>query len=178
MATQGFTLFDTPIGHCGLCWGTDIVRGVALPSHNPRQTRDLLDTRFPDVAQCPPPEWVRHLIHRLVALLRGEAVTLTDVPLDTSGIGTFPQRVYAFTRTVPAGQTRTYGEVATALGASGAARAVGRALGANPFPIIVPCHRVLAADGGTGGFSAHGGRHLKHRMLEIEGAADPALFDF
>ena len=88
----------------------------------------------------------------------------------------FNRRVYAVTRTVPPGETTSYGEVAARIGEPGAAQAVGRALGQNPFPIVVPCHRVVAADGRLTGFSAPGGIDTKRRMLEIEGATAPALF--
>ncbi len=88
----------------------------------------------------------------------------------------FNRRVYAVARAVPPGETITYGEIAERIGERGAAQAVGQALGRNPFPIVVPCHRVLAADGGLGGFSAHGGVATKRRMLAIEGAGAPTLF--
>jgi len=106
----------------------------------------------------------------MTALLRGERVSLDDVALDMEGVQPFHRRVFELARTIPAGRTSTYGELATRLGDPGSARAVGEALGRNPFPIVVPCHRVLAATGKLGGFSAHGGATTKRRMLIIEGA--------
>jgi methylated-DNA-[protein]-cysteine S-methyltransferase len=109
-------------------------------------------------------------IDGITALLRGERVDLTDVVLDVDGLPELHRRVYELARTIPPGQTRTYGDIAARLERSGDARVVGEALGRNPFPVVVPCHRVLAASGKLGGFSAHGGAATKRRMLIIEGA--------
>jgi methylated-DNA-[protein]-cysteine S-methyltransferase len=117
-------------------------------------------------------------IARIVALLGGEAADLDSIAIDMSAVADFDQRVYEVTRRVPRGQTTSYGEVAARLGDSGAARAVGQALGRNPFPLIVPCHRVLAAKGRPGGFSAHGGVLTKLRLLAIEGAPGNEDFGF
>jgi methylated-DNA-[protein]-cysteine S-methyltransferase len=123
---------------------------------------------------------VQAIIARIQALLEGAHDDLADVPLNMQGETEFNQRVYAATRAIPPGRTLTYGEVAQRIGEPGAARAVGRALGHNPFAPVVPCHRVLAADHGGGGFSATGGVSTKLRMLEIERAqigSEPGLFD-
>jgi methylated-DNA-[protein]-cysteine S-methyltransferase len=106
----------------------------------------------------------------MVSLLDGEPSDLRSLELDESGLDDFRRRVYAATRAVGPGTTATYGEVARTIGEPGAARAVGAALAQNPFPIIVPCHRVLAASGALHGFSAPGGIATKRRMLEIERA--------
>jgi methylated-DNA-[protein]-cysteine S-methyltransferase len=103
---------------------------------------------------------------------RGEAADLMPIALDLSQVPEFHRRIYALARANPPGAPRTYGEIAAALGEPGAARAVGQAMGANPFPIIMPCHRVLAAGGETGGFSAPGGVATKLLLLAIEGAAE------
>jgi methylated-DNA-[protein]-cysteine S-methyltransferase len=123
---------------------------------------------------------VHGVIDRIVALLRGEAVDLSDAALDTARIPDFHRRVYAIARTIPPGRTLTYGEIAERLGDPSAARDVGQALGENPFPIVVSCHRVLAANGKLGGFSAPGGAATKLKLLRIEGAEAAAqleLFD-
>nr|WP_246462876.1 MGMT family protein [Nitrospirillum iridis] len=114
--------------------------------------------------------------------MAGEAVDIGDIPLDLAGLDPFALQVYAITRAIPRGATLTYGTVADRIGAPrGAARAVGQALGHNPIPILIPCHRVLAAGGGTGGFSASGGVDTKFRILAIERARPeneaPSLFD-
>jgi methylated-DNA-[protein]-cysteine S-methyltransferase len=122
---------------------------------------------------------VREAIAGIVALLAGERRDLREVALDERGLGDFDRAVYAATRTIGPGATASYGEIARAVGERGDARAVGGALGRNPFPIVVPCHRVLAADGSLHGFSAPGGIATKRRMLAIEGApgfAQVALF--
>jgi methylated-DNA-[protein]-cysteine S-methyltransferase len=123
---------------------------------------------------------VRRAIEAIVAFLSGEAVDLSFAGLDLGGIGDFERRVYDGARSIPPGRTLTYGEIAKRIGEPGASRAVGQALGANPFPIVVPCHRVLGADGKVGGFSARGGVETKVRILDIEKARTtdaPALFE-
>ncbi|WP_436789337.1 methylated-DNA--[protein]-cysteine S-methyltransferase [Yinghuangia sp. YIM S10712] len=176
MTSRGSMLFDTAIGRCGIAWGTRGVTAVQLPERDDEATRRRLPDAFPEAE---PPPAVRDAIGAIRALLRGEPRDLADVVLDLDGVPEFHRRVYAVTRTIPPGSTMTYGEVAGRLGMPGAARAVGHALGRNPCAIVVPCHRVLAAGGASGGFSAHGGVGTKMRMLTIEGAPrapQPTLF--
>jgi methylated-DNA-[protein]-cysteine S-methyltransferase len=182
MPTQAYALFPTPIGHCGIAWGTHGLTGVQLPEQDEAATRTRMARRFPHCGEGLPPPTVRAAIDAVVALLRGaprEPVDLSDIVLDMTGVPPFHQRVYALARTMAPGQTMTYGEMARQLGEPGAARAVGQALGANPFAPVVPCHRILAAGGGAGGFSANGGVSTKLRMLLIERARfnGPGLFD-
>jgi O-6-methylguanine DNA methyltransferase len=120
-------------------------------------------------AASPAPD-VQSAIDGIVALVGGEASDLSAVALDMERVPPFDRRVYEVARTIPPGATHSYGEIAARLGAPGAARAVGQALGQNPFAIVVPCHRVLAAGGKPGGFSANGGITTKLRLLAIEGA--------
>jgi methylated-DNA-[protein]-cysteine S-methyltransferase len=180
MSGRAFTLFDTAIGRCGIAWGEHGVVGVQLPEASESATRDRLHRRFPGARETAPPEDVRRTVDAIAALLRGERRDLSAVALDMDGVPAFHRRVYEAARTIPAGSTLSYGEIATRLGEPGASRAVGQALGRNPFAIIVPCHRVLAAGGRAGGFSATGGITTKLRMLAIEGArpnGQGALFD-
>jgi methylated-DNA-[protein]-cysteine S-methyltransferase len=180
MTARGFTLFDTAIGSCGIAWGERGLLGVQLPEASAARTRARLRRRFPDVPEAPPPPPVQRAIEGLVALLRGEPIDLSAVALDTAGVPPFDRRVYEVARTIPAGATLAYGDIAARLGAPGEARAVGHALGQNPFPLVVPCHRVLAAGGKVGGFSANGGIATKLRLLSIERArtsAAPSLFE-
>jgi methylated-DNA-[protein]-cysteine S-methyltransferase len=114
---------------------------------------------------------VQQAIDQIVALLRGEPSDLEGITLDMDDVPPFRRRVYEVVRSIPPGETMSYGEVAEEVGSPGAARAVGQALGRNPFAIVVPCHRVLAAGGKAGGFSANGGVSTKLRMLAIEGYA-------
>ena len=179
-AAQGWALFDTALGACGICWGAQALCGVQLPEPGPQGSRLRMQRRFPGVAELAPPPWVASVQARVQALLDGGADSLLDVPLDMAGVPPFHQRVYAVARAITPGRTMTYGEVAAALGDSGAARAVGQALGHNPFAPIVPCHRVLAAGTRGGGFSAAGGVDTQLRMLLMEGARfgrEPGLFD-
>jgi methylated-DNA-[protein]-cysteine S-methyltransferase len=163
--------FQTGIGTCGLRWSDRGVTDVMMPAtdllaHAPAGAGDV-------------PAAVAAAAEGIVALLAGEPRDLRDVVLDEAGIDPFRRRVYAATREIAAGSTATYGEIARSIGAPDAARAVGAALGANPFPIVVPCHRVLAASGALHGFSAPGGIATKRRMLEIErvpGFAQEILF--
>jgi methylated-DNA-[protein]-cysteine S-methyltransferase len=167
----GFALFDTAIGRCGIAWGEHGVVGVQLPEATDARTRARLSGE-----QAPPPPHIQRIVNDIVRLLDGEPVDLSTVELDMAGVPEFHRQVYDVARTIPAGSTLSYGEIAAEVGDRGLARAVGQALGRNPFPIIVPCHRVLAAGGKPGGFSAGGGVATKQRMLAIEGAIPPTLF--
>jgi methylated-DNA-[protein]-cysteine S-methyltransferase len=169
MTARGFTLFDTAIGRCGIAWGERGVVGVQLPEAGEPETRARMLHRFPAAGEAVPPPEVQRAVDRIVALLHGEASDLSAIVLDMDGVSSFHRRVYEAARTIPPGKTLSYGDIATRVGARGAARAVGQALGRNPFPIVVPCHRVLAAGGKIGGFSAQGGVATKLRMLAIEG---------
>jgi methylated-DNA-[protein]-cysteine S-methyltransferase len=180
MTALGYALFATPIGHCCIAWGERGLVGVQLPGTSVAHTRARMRQSFPDAPETPPPAEVQQAIARITALLHGERDDLLDIVLDMDGVPPFNQRVYALARAIPPGRTLTYGEVATQLGEPGAARAVGQALGANPFAPVVPCHRVLAAGTRSGGFSAPGGVATKLRMLQIERARlghEPGLFD-
>jgi methylated-DNA-[protein]-cysteine S-methyltransferase len=180
MNPQGHTLFATSIGCCGLAWGEHGIVGVQLPQANEARTRERLASRFPLSARSEPPPDIARTVGAIVALLAGEPVDLTDAVLDESGLPAFDRAVYAIARATPPGETITYGQIAARIGDPQAARSVGRAMGANPYPIIVPCHRVLGADGKMGGFSAAGGVVTKARLLSIERAridGAPLLFD-
>lgn len=170
-ATSGYALFPTAIGHCGMAWHGALLVGVQLPEDaGEAQTRARMQRRFPQLAECTMPPPVAAWAARVAALLQGAHDDLCDVPLALDTVPPFNARVYALARRIPPGKTMTYGEMAAALGEPGAARAVGQALGHNPFAPVVPCHRILAANGRTGGFSAGGGAATKMRMLGIEGA--------
>jgi methylated-DNA-[protein]-cysteine S-methyltransferase len=170
MTASGFALFDTAIGRCGIAWGEHGVAGIQLPEAGEEETRVRMLHRFPAAGEATPPPEVQDAIEDIVALLRGEASDLSTIALDMDGVPEFHRRVYDAARAIPPGETLSYGDIARRVGAPGAARAVGQALGRNPFPIVVPCHRVLAAGGKIGGFSAQGGVATKRRMLAIESA--------
>ncbi|MFM7275784.1 MAG: methylated-DNA--[protein]-cysteine S-methyltransferase [Gammaproteobacteria bacterium] len=170
--TGSFALFDTPIGRCAIVWTAAGIAGLQLPEADDAALRAAVERKHPGSREATPPTRVAAAIAALRRLLAGEAELLSDIPLDLEGIPPFHRAVYAEARRIPPGQTRSYGQLAQALGKPGAARAVGQALGANPFALIVPCHRVLAADGRLNGFSAHGGVETKRRLLAIESGAD------
>lgn len=176
---KSFALFDTAIGSCAIVWSARGVVGVQLPEASAEKTRARVLRRFPDAQEAPPPAEMQRAIDGIVALLRGEPRDLSDIVIDNEGTPEFNARVYAIARTIPPGRTMTYGEIAERLGDKLLAREVGTALGQNPCPIVMPCHRVLAAGGKTGGFSASGGVVTKLRLLTIEGAqpGGPTLFD-
>jgi O-6-methylguanine DNA methyltransferase len=169
MTAYGFTLFDTPVGRCGIAWGEGGIVGIQLPEAGEAETRERMIHRFPVAAEAPPPRELHQALDSIVALLRGEPRDLSGIVLDMGGVPAFHRSVYEVARAIPSGKTLSYGDIAARLGARGAARAVGQALGHNPFPIVVPCHRVLAARGKIGGFSAQGGVATKARLLAIEG---------
>ena len=161
--------FVTSIGRCGIAWSDRGVTGVQLPEASEVATRAQLRRRFPDATEVSPPAPIQAAIDGIVVLLEGQdASDLSEIELDLRAVPPFNAAVYRIARTIPPGETLTYGEIAARLNDPGAARAVGQALGANPIPIIVPCHRVLAAGGRAGGFSAPGGVMTKLRLLEIE----------
>lgn len=176
----GFALFPTAIGVCAIVWSERGVVGAFLPEPTEARCRARLARKFPNALEQPPPAAITQAIEAIRALLDGEKIDLAGIQLDLSGAEDFERRAYEVARQIKPGSTLTYGEIAARLGDPAAARAVGAAMGRNPVPIIVPCHRVLAAGGGFGGFSAPGGLATKARMLVIEGAKTseaPMLFD-
>ena len=178
-ADPGFALFETAIGRCGIVWSERGISGVQFPEGSEQATRNRLQRRFPNAHETAAPPAVRHTIAEITALLAGERRDLSDEVLDCAAVPDFNRRVYDVARAIPPGSTLSYGEVAERLGDRGLAREVAQALGQNPFPIIVPCHRVMAAGGKTGGFSAPGGVRTKLKLLSIERAqpSGPTLFD-
>jgi methylated-DNA-[protein]-cysteine S-methyltransferase len=179
-ADSGWCVFDTAIGACGVAWGAGEVVGCQLPGRDRAETLQRMQQRHPDLKEAAPPYWVQAVIGRVQALLQGARDDLADVPLNMRGEPEFNRRVYELTRAIPPGRTLTYGDIAQRLGDPGSARAVGQALGHNPFAPIVPCHRVLGAGNSGTGFSATGGVATKLKMLEIERAqlgGQPGLFD-
>ncbi|HEY1688870.1 MAG TPA: methylated-DNA--[protein]-cysteine S-methyltransferase [Solirubrobacteraceae bacterium] len=176
--SSNFQPFETALGVCGIAWSDAGIEQVVLP-HDKALRRPRIGETSLARATGEPPANVRAAIASIVSLFDGEHVDLRFVQLDESGLDDFQRAVYAAAREIPPGETASYGEIATAIGEPGAARAVGAALGRNPYPIIVPCHRVLAATGALHGFSAPGGIATKRRMLEIErapGFTQQALF--
>ena len=174
MVTQlGVALFETAIGGVGVVWGQHGIVGVFLPEATESATRRRMLRRFPDAVAGVPPSSVQHAIDAITALLRGERSDLAEIVLDMRGVPELHRRVYEIARTITPGKTLAYGEIAARLGDKQLARDVGQALARNPFSIVVPCHRVLAANGKLGGFSARGGTHTKLRLLSIEGVQLP-----
>lgn len=173
MSALGYALFESPIGCCGVAWSDRGLVGVQLPEAHESETRARLVRRFPSAREMAPPRDVQRAIDGIVALFGGPAGdgVLAGVALDFDGVPPFHRRVYEMVRTIPPGHSLSYGEVAALVGAPGAARAVGQAMAHNPFAIVVPCHRVVAAGGRVGGFSARGGVATKLRMVALEGTA-------
>ena len=181
MAARGYSVFDTMIGRCGIAWGDSGILGVQLPEAREIETRRRMLRQYPDARELRPPLDVEIAIEGIAAMLRGEAADLSDIILDMTGIHAFDVRVYDVTRTIPRGETRTYGEIAAKLRASGAVHSVAQAIARNPFMIIVPCHRVLEAGSYADRISPNGGAISKRRLLSIEGArgtiSSKTLFD-
>jgi methylated-DNA-[protein]-cysteine S-methyltransferase len=165
-----YSLFDTALGTALVAWGERGIVRTFLPEPSASATRARLARRLPHAREAEPPEQVRRLIDDVVRLLQGDRVNLEWATIDDAAVPELDRCVYAATRTIPPGSTSTYGDVARLIGDAALARRVGEALGRNPFPIVVPCHRVLAAGGRTGGFSARGGTETKMALLRIEGA--------
>jgi methylated-DNA-[protein]-cysteine S-methyltransferase len=180
MAGLGYSIFDTGIGRCGIAWGEQGILSVHLPEAREIETRRRMLRQYPDAREVRPPLNTEIAIEGIVALLRGQPSNLSDVALDMSGVTPFHRRVYEFARTIPRGETLTFAEFANRLRIPGAVHAVGQAITRNPFTLIVPCHRVLAAAGEADGVCANGGVVSKRRLLSLEGAltkSGPTLFD-
>ncbi len=180
MTASGYALFPTAIGVCGLAWSERGVSRVVFPEASEAATRARLTRRDREITETPPPAAIAEAIAAITMLLESGRADLSAITLDMDGVEADERAILEAARTVPAGSTVTYGELATRIGQPRATREVGQAMAHNRFPIVVPCHRVLAAGGGFGGFSAPGGLESKARLLTIERAATsaaPMLFD-
>jgi methylated-DNA-[protein]-cysteine S-methyltransferase len=172
-----YALFPTALGEAAIAWCGDAADGIAgsqLPAADADALRLLMARRFPGAVEAEPPAPVREAMARVQRLLAGETADhaeMLEVRLDDRRLPGFEREVLWLTRQIPVGRTRTYGDIAAALGQPGAARAVGRAEAHNPFAPIVPCHRVMGAGGAPTGFSAPGGVDTKRRLLLIEARA-------
>lgn len=176
--TQAFHIFETALGFAGLAWGDQGLIGCHLPEPQTDSVRARMRQRFPGCEETDtPPAHIIAAEADIRRLLAGEKPDLLDVAIDEARVPAFNRRVYEIARAIPPGETLTYGEIATRLGDKLLARDVGQALGANPWPIVVPCHRITAAGGKLGGFSARGGQQTKLRLLAIEGAKAAAQGD-
>jgi methylated-DNA-[protein]-cysteine S-methyltransferase len=170
MSETHYQVFETAAGFCAIAWnGTGITR-FQLPTRTAEATERSMRRRIPDAAPGTPPPRMAKVVEAAQHYFAGEQVDFSDAVLDLDGQDEFFQRIYAVLRRVGWGQTTTYGTLAKQLGAGPkAAQDVGQAMAQNPVPLIIPCHRVLAAGGKVGGFSAPGGSTAKLRMLELEG---------
>lgn len=171
MAPLRYCRFDTPLGRCGVAWTEAGIARIQLPATDEAKAVGRLERE--GATEAEPPPSIDETIRSIARHLGGEPQDFSTVALDLDGVGEFARRVYAAARTVPPGRTVSYGEIAAAIGEPKEARAVGQALGANPIPLIVPCHRVVSAGGGIGGFSAPGGALTKTRLLALEGVGLP-----
>lgn len=167
-----FATTPTTLGVFGVVWTERGIVRTWLHDRTDARTREQIHRAFPTASEGAPPARVAAAMSDVAALLAGEPRALLDPDLDMHAIPDFDRRVYELARTVPPGETITYGEIARTLGeVPMRARDVGQALARNPFAPIVPCHRVVAAGGRLGGYSAPGGAATKRRLLELEGAA-------
>jgi methylated-DNA-[protein]-cysteine S-methyltransferase len=164
-----YCVFDTALGPVGLVWSGRGVMRLQLPEGDRRATERRLCASASGVAEAEPDTDIAGVVASLQRYMAGERIDFSRVKLDLTGIGAFHRSIYASTRAVGWGETTTYGALAKQAGSPEAARAVGQAMGRNPVPIIVPCHRVLASGGKIGGFSAFGGAVAKARLLAMEG---------
>ena len=178
MKNAAYCLFETPIGACGIAWretadsgSQAVITHVQLPEATPQATESRIARKAAsNRASAPPPE-IAATIEKIRKHLQGEVQDFRAVALDLENVAPFFRQIYEATREIPPGQTRTYGQVAKAVGQPAAAQEVGQAMAKNPVPILVPCHRVSAAGGKLGGFSAPGGPATKAKLLALEGAS-------
>jgi methylated-DNA-[protein]-cysteine S-methyltransferase len=165
-------LLPTDLGWTALIWQGNQLRQLTIGHPSAAAAAAALnnaaDSLVCDSKELPP--WVRDLAERLQSYAAGIEEDFSDIPLDLSHLSEFQTRVVRACRKIRRGRVRSYGELATAAGSPGAARAVGSVMAKNRFPIIIPCHRVVGANQSLGGFSAPTGLNLKQRMLTLEGA--------
>ena len=181
MKQAAYCLFETPLGACGIAWREQenprtppVVTFFQLPE----ATRSLTDTRIARSsggrkARVPPP-CIAGIIEKVQKHLHGDVQDFQDIVVDLDGAGPFARQVYETARKIPAGRTRSYGELATEISRPTASRAVGQALGRNPIPLLIPCHRVVGKDGTPTGYG--GGIWRKQRLLDLERKGDTPLF--
>ena len=160
-------IFDTALGAFGIGWTDKGLARVLLPGDDNAKMRESLGRE--GGAPGEPTRAISALMDRIEDYAEGERVEFFDIALDLAGVPDFHRRAYDMLLQVKWGETLTYGELARRLGDVNLSRAVGQAMGANPVPLIIPCHRVLAGNGKPGGFSAPGGALSKVRMLALEG---------
>lgn len=173
-----YTLFQTAFGTAGLCWNQRGITRVAFPQADENAVRDVFaGAEAAAIALADAPAEIKCAAEKISALFEGQEVDFSDIVLDRSAITAFDREVLALTSAIPHGALKTYGDLAIALGDITHSRRVGQALGRNPFPVIIPCHRVVGKDGTMTGFSAPGGAEAKRALLKLEGALEPELFD-
>ncbi len=163
---MNYTIFQTSVGWVGILGSTTGLLSITLPQHSPRQVRQRFGSSLEGAVSSP--RRFRDLMPRLRAYFDGHKVAFPD-KLDLSRATTFQREVWEMARLIPYGETRSYIWVAEQIKKPRAARAVGQALGRNPLPIIIPCHRVLASNGKLGGYS--GGLEMKKHLLSLETAS-------
>ncbi len=171
-----FCLFETPVGPCGIAWketasslSSPVVTFIQLPEATRGLTEKRIAGRSGGHKARVIPAGIAGIIEKIQKHLQGDLQDFQDIGLDLDGAGPFARQVYEGARKIPAGRTMTYGALATKINRPSASRAVGQALGKNPIPLIIPCHRLLASGNKPGGFSVHGGVTVKTRLLAIEG---------
>ena len=165
-----FSIFDTAIGPCAIAWNVAGLTGVWLPETSAGRLRARIAKRRPDAVEKAPSAEIAVAVTAITSLLRGERTDLSDLRIDDASLEELDRRVYTAARAIPVGRVITYAALAARVGPITSAREVGQSLGRNPFPIVVPCHRIIAASGELGGFSAPGGAATKRRLLMIEDA--------
>lgn len=171
--TYYFTLFSTAIGPCGIAWSESGIVAVQLPESDQLQTCKSLCAKLKgQMTKTNPPLELKAVIKAIKAHLAGQVQNFADFKLDLRDLPPFHRAVYLAARKVPSGTTVSYGELARAAGAPGAARAVGQAMSRNPLAILIPCHRIIAGNGKLGGFTAYGGCNLKEKLLDMEQIKD------
>ena len=158
--------FSSQLGWMAMIGSGTLLKQLTIGHPTPRDAEAGLDAQLLEGSR--PGDWNEELVHKLTAYAAGEIVDFAGVELDLERLSDFQRRVVGACREIPYGRTRSYGQLAAAAGSPNAARAVGNCMAANHFPLIVPCHRVLLADGRLGAFSAPGGTAFKQRLLALE----------
>lgn len=165
----GHMVFETALGFVGVAWSEAGLTRLSLFQRNEAAVERRLERLGAGDGDAAAPAWIEALVRDIRAYAGGEDIDFSGVPVDLSGVDDFRLAIYDAARKLAFGETTTYGELAKRAGHGGLPRETGQALGSNPVPLVIPCHRILAAGGKIGGFSAPGGSATKERMLKLEG---------
>ena len=161
------TVFSSELGWIVVEWQAEQITLISFGHSSPAAAAKRSTAEPVEADEVP--RWVAKLIEKMQRFAAGKVVTWGEVPLAIGKLSEFQRKVQQACQAIPRGEVRSYGELAAAAGSPGAARAVGSVMRTNRFPLVIPCHRVVAAGGKLGGFSCPSGVEMKTKLLALEG---------